>query len=63
VLILVLSLRRSSENEQKFKMEKKWMNSLGFSQSLGNRLSDDVERSGVLFVLNIRRWLAAAAVC
>jgi hypothetical protein len=44
-------------------MEKMLMNLLGFSQSLRNRLSDDVERSGVLFVLNMKRCFVAAAVC
>ncbi len=57
MLILVLSLRRSSEMKQECecKMKKRLRNSLGFSQSLGNRLSDDVERSGVLFELNNKR--------
>jgi hypothetical protein len=57
VLRFVLSLRRSSEIENgcEQKMRKVLGILLGFSQSLRNRLSDDVERSGVLFVLNIRR--------
>jgi hypothetical protein len=43
------------ENEYEQKRREVLGISLGFSQSLRNRLSDDVEISGVLFVLNIRR--------